>query len=77
MKARLVNVASEYYRIARLYMIRLAKGDFDDPHELAKLAAVANCTVDNFRSQFYHVIENDILLRLGKPIPKHVPTNHA
>ncbi len=77
MKARLVNVASEYYRIARLYMIRLAKGDFDDPHELAKLAAVASCPVDNFRNQFYHVIENDILLKLGKPIPRHVPTNHA
>lgn len=77
MKARLVNVESEYYRIARMYMIRLTRDDFDDSHELAKLAAVANCTSEQFRRHFYPVIENDIFSRLGKPMPRHVPTNHA
>lgn len=77
MKARMVNVASESYQIARLYMIRLTKADFDDPHELAKLADTANVTVDSFKNQFYGVIENDILNRLGKPTLPHVPINHT
>jgi len=77
MKARMVNVGSEYYQIARLYMIRLSKADFDDPHELAKLAATANVTVDSFKNQFYGVIENDILNRLGKSTLPHIPTNHT
>jgi 6-phosphofructokinase len=77
MKSRMVNVGSEYYHIARLYMIRLAKADFDDSHELAKLAATANITVDAFKNQFYGVIENDILNRLGKPALPHVPINHT
>lgn len=77
MKARMVNVASEYYQIARLYMIRLTKADFDDPHELAKLADTANVTVDAFKTQFYGVIDDDILNRLGKPALPHVPINHT
>jgi 6-phosphofructokinase 1 len=77
MKSRMVNVGSEYYHIARLYMIRLTKADFDDPHELAKLAATANITADAFKNQFYGVIENDILNRLGKPSLPHVPIDHS
>jgi 6-phosphofructokinase 1 len=73
----MVNVGSEYYHIARLYMIRLTKADFDDPHELAKLAATANITADAFKNQFYGVIENDILNRLGKPSLPHVPIDHS
>jgi 6-phosphofructokinase 1 len=77
MKARMVNVNSESYQIARLYMIRLTKADLDDPHELAKLAATANLSVDQFRNDYYGVVENDILNRLGKPVLPHIPTNHS
>ena len=35
---------STRYAIARRYMIRLRRDDFDDPHELAKFAATAGCT---------------------------------
>src|SRR5438093_5200043 len=38
-RIRLVDVASTRYAIARRYMIRLRRDDFEDPHELAKLAA--------------------------------------
>src|SRR6266542_2185289 len=48
-KVRMVNVASTRYAIARRYMIRLRKDDFDDPHELAKLAATAHMPPDVFR----------------------------
>ena len=37
----MVDVDSTRYAIARRYMIRLRRDDFEDPHELAKLAATA------------------------------------
>ena len=40
-RVRLVDIASTRYAIARRYMIRLRRDDFEDPHELAKLAATA------------------------------------
>ena len=41
-KIRLVDIRSTRYAIARRYMIRLRRDDFQDPHELAKFAATAN-----------------------------------
>jgi 6-phosphofructokinase len=58
-KVRMVNVGSEYYYIARRYMLRLNRADFDDPHELAKYAATCGISLDEFRMQFYYLIEND------------------
>jgi 6-phosphofructokinase 1 len=37
-RVRLVNINSTRYAIARRYMIRLRRDDFEDPHELAKVA---------------------------------------
>ena len=48
-RIRLVDVASTRYAIARRYMIRLRRDDFDDPHELAKFAATAHVSVEEFR----------------------------
>src|SRR5438105_4818365 len=45
-KTRLVDVDSTRYHIARRYMIRLRKDDFQDPHELAKFAATAGLTLE-------------------------------
>jgi 6-phosphofructokinase 1 len=52
MRVRMVDVESDYYKIARSYMLRLRREDFDDARELAKLAAAANTTVDAFRAMF-------------------------
>jgi 6-phosphofructokinase 1 len=41
-RIRLVDVTSTRYAIARRYMIRLRHDDFEDPHQLAKLAATAH-----------------------------------
>ena len=57
MKIRMVDTNSESYYVANRYMIRLRKDDFDDPHELAKYAATANISLDNFREQFYYLVE--------------------
>jgi 6-phosphofructokinase 1 len=51
-RVRLVDVTSTRYAIARRYMIRLRRDDFEDPHELAKLAATARMSLPEFRREF-------------------------
>jgi len=58
-RVRLVDIASTRYAIARRYMIRLRRDDFEDPHELAKLAATARMTLEAFRAQFGHLIAHE------------------
>ncbi|MEO8231576.1 MAG: diphosphate--fructose-6-phosphate 1-phosphotransferase [Ignavibacteriota bacterium] len=60
-KIRMVDPASESFYIARRYMLRLNQADFDDPHELAKLAATAGISVETFKKKFGYLIENDLL----------------
>ena len=55
-RVRLVNVDSTRYAIARRYMIRLRRDDFEDPHELAKLANIVKLSDDEFRRQFEYLI---------------------
>jgi 6-phosphofructokinase len=59
-KVRMVDTSSEYYQIARRYMLRLSKEDFDDPHELAKYAATAGISLDAFRKRFYYIAGTDV-----------------
>jgi 6-phosphofructokinase 1 len=58
-KIRLVDVNSTRYAIARRYMIRLRRDDFDDPHELAKFAATAGMSLQQFRSEFESLIASE------------------
>ncbi|MEX0772870.1 MAG: diphosphate--fructose-6-phosphate 1-phosphotransferase [Balneolales bacterium] len=60
-KVRMVDVRSEYFKIARRYMLRLKRSDFEDNEELSKYAATAGLSVDEFRNRFSSVIENDLL----------------
>ena len=56
-RVRMVDVRSTRYAIARRYMIRLRRDDFEDPHELAKFAAVAGLSLTEFRKQFEYLID--------------------
>ncbi len=56
MRPRLVDVKGETYEVARRYMIRLEKGDFDDAARLEKLAAVVKMTAAQFAERFAHVV---------------------
>ena len=56
-KVRLVDIHSTRYAIARRYMIRLRRDDFDDPHELAKFAATAGLNLQQFRDEFEYLIQ--------------------
>lgn len=60
-RVRMVDPSSESFYIARRYMLRLNKADFEDPHELAKYAATCGISLEEFRSQFYYLMENDLL----------------
>ncbi len=58
-RVRLVDLNSTRYAIARRYMIRLRRDDIDDAHELAKIAATSGVSLDQFRAQFGHLIDNE------------------
>jgi ATP-dependent phosphofructokinase / diphosphate-dependent phosphofructokinase len=58
-RIRLVDVHSTRYAIARRYMIRLRRDDFEDPHELAKFAATVGLSLDEFRREFAYLIERE------------------
>lgn len=58
-RIRLVDIESTRYAIARRYMIRLRRDDFDDPHELARFAAACGVSVEEFRRQFQPLVEDE------------------
>jgi ATP-dependent phosphofructokinase / diphosphate-dependent phosphofructokinase len=58
-RVRTVNVRSTRYAIARRYMIRLRRDDFEDPHELAKFAATVRLSLLEFRKEFGYLIEDE------------------
>jgi 6-phosphofructokinase 1 len=59
-RIRMVDIHSTRYAIARRYMIRLRRDDFEDPHELAKFAATAGLTLADFRRQFGYLVETEL-----------------
>ena len=64
-KIRMVDIHSARYAIARRYMIRLRRDDFEDPHELAKFAATTGLTLSDFLEQFGYLVELE-------PPPLHI-----
>ena len=58
-RVRLVDISSTRYRIARRYMLRLRRDDFEDAYELAKIARVAGLSPDEFRREFEYLIDSE------------------
>ncbi len=58
-RVRLLDVHSTRYSIARRYMIRLRRDDFEDPHELAKFAATVGMSLEEFRHEFEYLIASE------------------
>jgi 6-phosphofructokinase 1 len=52
MRVRLVDIESESYRVAREYMLRLEREDFEYSAWVARLAQAANLSVGEFRNRF-------------------------
>lgn len=65
-RVRLVDVTSEHYRIARRYMVRIRRDDFEDATTLARLATTGGLTVDQFTQQFSYLLRDE-------PPPLHLP----
>ncbi len=59
MRVRMVDVASDRYKIARGYMLCLKKEDFADQRELTRLAAASGLSVEAFRARFQKLVESD------------------
>ncbi len=55
-RIRQVDLSSYSYSVARAYMIRLEKGDFESPTLLAGLAAEAKMTPHQFRKRYQSVV---------------------
>lgn len=67
-KVRLVDVSSTHYAIARRYMIRLRREDFDGDTNLVSMAKITGLTVAEFRKQFSYLTEAEAEpLRLVQP----------
>jgi ATP-dependent phosphofructokinase / diphosphate-dependent phosphofructokinase len=58
-KIRMVDIRSTRYAIARRYMIRLRRDDFNDPHELAKFAATAGLSLQEYRREFEYLVADE------------------
>jgi 6-phosphofructokinase 1 len=58
-RVRLVDIRSDRYAIARRYMIRLRRDDFEDAEMLAKMAAVMKMTPQELRQQFESIVESE------------------
>jgi len=64
-RVRFVDILSARYAIARRYMLRLRRDDFEDPHELARFAATAGLSLADFRAQFEYLVAME-------PPPLHI-----
>ncbi len=58
MRPRVVDVSCVNYECARQYMTRLEKEDFDDPKNLAALAATVKQTPEQFEVQFGKLVRS-------------------
>ncbi len=73
MAVRQVDINSQGYKIAREFMVRLQKEDFEDAHQLAMFAATAGVSIEQFRKDFEGLVQNEppeIQLIEGAPSTK-------
>ena len=60
MQVRLVDVTGTRYAIARRYMVRLRRDDFEDPEALSELARAADLGEEAFRERFGYLVEGEL-----------------
>jgi 6-phosphofructokinase 1 len=58
-RVRLVDLDSTHYRVARDYMIRLERADFQNPETLQRLAAAAKLAPEQFQAEFAPVWQRE------------------
>ena len=58
-RVRTVDIRSTRYAIARRFMVRLRRDDFDNPQKLARLAQSVNLAPEEFSRRYAYVVENE------------------
>jgi len=58
-RVRLVDIHSTRYAIARRYMLRLRRDDFDHDERLEPIAAAARLSLAEFRRRFEYLVEDE------------------
>jgi 6-phosphofructokinase 1 len=58
-RVRMVNTDTESYKIARRYMIRLRRDDFQNANKLESLAKTAKLPAAEFRKRFEYLVERE------------------
>ncbi|MBA2662925.1 MAG: 6-phosphofructokinase [Bradymonadaceae bacterium] len=58
-RVRYVDVAAESYLVARRYMQRLTRKDFDDRIDIERLAAAAKCSAEEFVARFGYLVDEE------------------
>jgi 6-phosphofructokinase 1 len=58
-RVRMVDTDTESYKIARRYMLRLRRDDFENPEVVEKLAQTAGLDVESFKQQFSYLTESE------------------
>jgi len=61
-RVRQVDISSDSYRVARAYMLRLNRKDFESPEFVQKMADHAKLSEQEFRKRFYPVVDGTICL---------------
>jgi ATP-dependent phosphofructokinase / diphosphate-dependent phosphofructokinase len=69
-RVRAVDVTSTRYAIARRYMLRLSREDFDDPQDVAKLATIAHMSVDEFKERFGYLTQIGPAVDINSPVQR-------
>ena len=73
-RVRMVDIESEYYHIARRYMIRLNKRDFANDVDVAMFAHFAGLSPEKFRKQFSYLVEEDRLTQIRQHQSRKEPS---
>ncbi|HEX8438272.1 diphosphate--fructose-6-phosphate 1-phosphotransferase [Archangium sp.] len=58
-RVRMVDIDSDRYRIARTFMLRLKREDFENPESMAQFCAVTHLTPERFREEFFHLVKDE------------------
>jgi ATP-dependent phosphofructokinase / diphosphate-dependent phosphofructokinase len=66
-RVRMVDIASDRYMIARRYMVRLRRDDFEDAQILASLANVVKLPIEGFEKEFRYLVEQEPMPRVFFP----------
>jgi len=74
MRVRMVDITSDRYMIARRYMLRLRKDDFDDSSQLARFASVLGITIERFQEEFGYLVQHEPLPRTFYPDTRPMPS---